>query len=97
MITLRHRLLFRTLAPALLTALLCGCASFAHDHRVLSCKIEDLYCDSPDVQVVLAAQKARFEAQQAAFLEEDHQWQERRKQYPIPPSWLSWDPSSLLP
>jgi hypothetical protein len=97
MITLRQPLLFWTLAPALLAALLCGCASFAHDHRVLSCKIEDLYCDSPDVQVVLAAQKARIEAQQAAVLEEDRQWQERRKQYPIPPSWLSWDPASLLP
>ena len=54
MITQRHSLLFWTLALALLAALLCGCASFEHDHRVLSCKIEDLYCDSPDVQVVLA-------------------------------------------
>ena len=90
--TLRYPLLLWTLALALLAALLCGCASFAHDQRVLSCKIEDLYCDSPDVQVVLADQKARLEAQQAAVLEEDRQWRERRKQYPIPPSWLSWDP-----
>ena len=97
MITQRHSLLFWTIALALLAALLCGCDSFAHDQRVLSCKIEDLYCDSPDVQVVLAAQKARLEAQQAAVLEEDRQWQERRKQYPIPPSWLSWDPANLLP
>ena len=97
MITLKHPLLFWTLVLASLAALLCGCASFAHDQRVLSCKIEDLYCDSPDVQVVLAAQKARFDAQQAAVLEEDRQWQERRKKYPIPPSWLSWDPANLLP
>ena len=97
MMTLRHPLLLWTLGLALLAALLCGCASFAHDQRVLSCKIEDLYCDSPDVQVVLADQKARLEAQQAAVLEEDRQWQERRKQYPIPPSWLSWDPANLLP
>ena len=97
MMTLRHPLLLWTLALALPAALLCGCASFAHDQRVLSCKIEDLYCDSPDVQVVLADQKARLEAQQAAVLEEDRQWQERRKQYPIPPSWFSWDPASLLP
>jgi hypothetical protein len=96
MITHTHPL-FWTLALALLAALLCGCASFAHDRRVLSCKIEGLYCDSPDVQVVLAAEKARLEAQQAAVLEEDRQWRERRKQYAIPPSWLTWDPASLLP
>ena len=62
MITLRQPLLFWTLAPALLAALLCGCASFAHDHRVLSCKIEDLYCDSPDVQAVLAPVAGTAEA-----------------------------------
>jgi hypothetical protein len=43
------------------------------------------------------AMRDPLEAQQAAVLEADRQWQERRKQYPIPPSWLSWDPGSLLP
>ena len=62
MITQRHPLLFRTLALALQAVLLCGCASFEHDHRVLSCKIEDLYCDSPDVQAVLAPVAGTAEA-----------------------------------
>jgi hypothetical protein len=89
MIRLRHPLLFWTLALALLAALLCGCASFSHDYRVLQCKIEHLYCDSPDVQTVLADQKARFEAHEAAISEQDRQWRERWKQYL---SWISWDP-----
>ena len=89
MITVRYPLLFWMLALALLAALLCGCASFAHDYRVLQCKIEHLDCDSPDVQTVLADQKARFAAQEAATLEQARQWQERRKKDPW---WNFWDP-----
>ena len=85
MITLKNPLLFWTLA-LLLAALLCGCASFEHDYRVLQCKTEHLYCDSPDVQMVLANQKARFEARESVILEQDRQWRERH------PSWMGWDP-----
>jgi hypothetical protein len=79
MTALGHPLLFWTLA---LATLLCGCASFERDYRVFQCKIEDLHCDAPDVQAVLAAQKARFEAKDAAALERERKWQERQKQDP---------------
>jgi hypothetical protein len=81
MIRLTYPPLFWTLA---LAAPLCGCASFEHDYRVLQCKVENLYCDSPDVQTVLAYQKARLEAQEAAVLEQDRQWRERN------PWWTGW-------
>ena len=95
MTRLKHPLGFWTLALALLAALLCGCASFdasfEHDYRVFQCKIENLHCDDPDVQAVLAAQKARFEAKDAAVLEHERQWQERQKQNPSwLPGWTAW-------